>query len=204
MSLPPVCLGWGTARERKAQPAAGPVDQRARSRLCAAAARAGKKTTLFPLRPPPRIMYQDYPGNFDTSSRGSSGSPAHAESYSSGGGGQQVRVGRGAPGGKGRLLPSSCSHRLHPQTLSFPFPGQARKILRGHLCKLWCFVLFRPTHPSTFFFFNKRRVGLKSQRHSLPLFLLNFPEKLLKLQVPSGKPVASFRAALPPFSPSSF
>ncbi|XP_032353168.1 fos-related antigen 2 isoform X2 [Camelus ferus] len=34
-------------------------------------------------------MYQDYPGNFDTSSRGSSGSPAHAESYSSGGGGQQ-------------------------------------------------------------------------------------------------------------------
>ncbi|KAM9201228.1 fos-related antigen 2 isoform 1-T1 [Dugong dugon] len=34
-------------------------------------------------------MYHDYPGNFDTSSRGSSGSPAHAESYSSGGGGQQ-------------------------------------------------------------------------------------------------------------------
>ncbi|KAK1333191.1 hypothetical protein QTO34_006728 [Cnephaeus nilssonii] len=34
-------------------------------------------------------MYQDYPGNFDTSSRGSSGSPAHAESYSSGGGSQQ-------------------------------------------------------------------------------------------------------------------
>nr|XP_035128840.2 fos-related antigen 2 isoform X1 [Callithrix jacchus] len=34
-------------------------------------------------------MYQDYPGNFDTSSRGSSGSPAHAESYPSGGGGQQ-------------------------------------------------------------------------------------------------------------------
>lgn len=49
----------------------------------------GKKNTLFPLGPPPRIMYQDYPGNFDTSSRGSSGSPAHAESYSSGGGGQQ-------------------------------------------------------------------------------------------------------------------
>ncbi|XP_049640197.1 LOW QUALITY PROTEIN: fos-related antigen 2 [Suncus etruscus] len=36
-------------------------------------------------------MYQDYPGNFDTSSRGSSGSPAHAESYSSGGG-QQVEI----------------------------------------------------------------------------------------------------------------
>ncbi|XP_036190899.1 fos-related antigen 2 isoform X1 [Myotis myotis] len=35
-------------------------------------------------------MYQDYPGNFDTSSRGSSGSPAHAESYSSGGGSQQL------------------------------------------------------------------------------------------------------------------
>lgn len=61
-----------------------------RAAECAAAARAGKKTTLFPLRPPPRIMYQDYPGNFDTSSRGSSGSPAHAESYSSGGGGQQL------------------------------------------------------------------------------------------------------------------
>ncbi|XP_045436527.1 fos-related antigen 2 isoform X3 [Pipistrellus kuhlii] len=35
-------------------------------------------------------MYQDYPGNFDTSSRGSSGSPAHAESYPSGGGSQQL------------------------------------------------------------------------------------------------------------------
>ncbi|XP_030051751.1 LOW QUALITY PROTEIN: fos-related antigen 2 [Microcaecilia unicolor] len=29
-------------------------------------------------------MYQDYPGNFDSSSRGSSGSPGHSESYSSG------------------------------------------------------------------------------------------------------------------------
>ncbi|KAJ7402321.1 Fos-related antigen 2 [Pitangus sulphuratus] len=29
-------------------------------------------------------MYQDYPGNFDTSSRGSSGSPGHPETYSSG------------------------------------------------------------------------------------------------------------------------
>lgn len=28
-------------------------------------------------------MYQDFPGNFDTSSRGSSGSPGHPESYSS-------------------------------------------------------------------------------------------------------------------------
>lgn len=33
---------------------------------------------------PSRIMYQDYPGNFDSSSRGSSGSPGHPESYSSG------------------------------------------------------------------------------------------------------------------------
>lgn len=32
----------------------------------------------------PRTMYQDYPGNFDTSSRGSSGSPGHPETYSSG------------------------------------------------------------------------------------------------------------------------
>lgn len=161
MSLPPVCLGWGTARERKAQPAAGPVDQRARSRLCAAAARAGKKTTLFPLRPPPRIMYQDYPGNFDTSSRGSSGSPAHAESYSSGGGGQQVRAGRGAPGGAGRLLPSSRSLCLHLQPSSFPFPGQARKILRGHRCKLWIFFSVPPHPPLHFFFLKQAESGLE-------------------------------------------
>lgn len=154
----------GQPPEPRAQPAAGPLDQRARSRLCAAAARAGKKTTLFPLRPPPRIMYQDYPGNFDTSSRGSSGSPAHAESYSSGGGGQQVRAGPGAPGGAGRLLPSLLApHCLHPQPLSLPFLDWARKILRGPPW-LSCGVLFcsAPPTPTTIFFLNKRRVGSKS------------------------------------------
>lgn len=190
----------GTARERKAQSAAGPVDQRARSKLCAAAARAGKKTTLFPLRPPPRIMYQDYPGNFDTSSRGSSGSPAHAESYSSGGGGQQVRAGRGAPGGAGRL-PLLAPSASTPNLRLFPFLAKLEKYLG--VTAVSCGVLFCSA-PPLHFFLNKRRVGLKSQRHPLPLFLLNFPEKLMILQVPSGKPVASFRAALPCFSPSSF
>lgn len=64
----------------------------------------GEKNTLFPLGPPPRIMYQDYPGNFDTSSRGSSGSPAHAESYSSGGGQQKFRV--DMPGSGSAFIPT--------------------------------------------------------------------------------------------------
>lgn len=47
----------------------------------AAAAREGGDAA-----PPgrPRTMYQDYPGSFDTSSRGSSGSPGHPEPYSAG------------------------------------------------------------------------------------------------------------------------
>lgn len=49
-------------------------------------------------------MYQDYPGNFDTSSRGSSGSPAHAESYSSGGGQQKFRV--DMPGSGSAFIPT--------------------------------------------------------------------------------------------------
>ncbi|XP_058143764.1 fos-related antigen 2 [Dasypus novemcinctus] len=49
-------------------------------------------------------MYQDYPGNFDTSSRGSSGSPAHAESYSSSGGQQKFRV--DMPGSGSAFIPT--------------------------------------------------------------------------------------------------
>ncbi|XP_034515601.1 fos-related antigen 2 isoform X1 [Ailuropoda melanoleuca] len=49
-------------------------------------------------------MYQDYPGNFDTSSRGSSGSPAHAESYTSGGGQQKFRV--DMPGSGSAFIPT--------------------------------------------------------------------------------------------------
>ncbi|XP_026969310.1 fos-related antigen 2 isoform X1 [Orcinus orca] len=57
-------------------------------------------------------MYQDYPGNFDTSSRGSSGSPAHAESYSSGGGGQQTKpLLQGVWLMAGHGLPWTCHHR---------------------------------------------------------------------------------------------
>ncbi|OXB72950.1 UNVERIFIED_CONTAM: hypothetical protein H355_001917 [Colinus virginianus] len=40
-------------------------------------------------------MYQDYPGSFDTSSRGSSGSPGHPEPYSAGAA-QQVSFSSGA------------------------------------------------------------------------------------------------------------
>lgn len=89
----------------------------------------GKKNTLFPLGPPPRIMYQDYPGNFDTSSRGSSGSPAHAESYSSGGGGQQVGAGPGCTWRHGRT-PALLSPSL-PLLLPFPFLGLTKKFLRA-------------------------------------------------------------------------
>nr|XP_004029085.2 fos-related antigen 2 isoform X1 [Gorilla gorilla gorilla] len=51
-------------------------------------------------------MYQDYPGNFDTSSRGSSGSPAHAESYSSGGGGGQQKFRVDMPGSGSAFIPT--------------------------------------------------------------------------------------------------
>lgn len=88
-------------------------------------------------------MYQDYPGNFDTSSRGSSGSPAHAESYSSGGGGQQVGAGPGAPGSAGGPLPSSRRHCL----FCFLFLFLAKKYLRATVVKFWIFVLSSPTTP---------------------------------------------------------
>lgn len=141
---PPPCLPrLGATRERRT----GPVDLRARSRLCAAAARAGKKTTLFPLRPPPRIMYQDYPGNFDTSSRGSSGSPAHAESYSSGGGGQQVRAGPvhlAAPADSYAPFAPTTST---PNLRLFPFLARLGKYLGV------CGVLFCPAPPTPPLFF---------------------------------------------------
>lgn len=91
-----------------------------------------------------------------------------------------------------------------PNLRLFPFLARLEKYLR--VTAVSCGVLFCSAPPTLplFFFLNKRRVGFKSQRHPFPLFLLNFPEKLLKLQVPSGKPVAAFRAALPLFSPSSF
>lgn len=137
----------GEARERRPEPEARPAG----SERAAAGARPrrgrGKKNTLFPLGPPPRIMYQDYPGNFDTSSRGSSGSPAHAESYTSGGG-QQVGAGPGCTWRRGRT-PALLSPPL-PLLLSFPIFGLARKFLRGHRCKFWIFVLscppFSPHH----------------------------------------------------------
>jgi hypothetical protein len=106
-----------------------------------------------------------------------------------------------------------------PNLLLFPFLARLEKYFTAVSCGFlfFSFSFFfscsaLPTLHFSFsfsflffsFFLSKWRVGLKSQRHPLPLFVLNFPEKLLKLQVPSGKPVASFRAALPPFSRSSF
>ncbi|KAM6206962.1 fos-related antigen 2 isoform 2-T2 [Sarcoramphus papa] len=49
-------------------------------------------------------MYQDYPGNFDTSSRGSSGSPGHPETYSSGAAQQKFRV--DMPGSGSAFIPT--------------------------------------------------------------------------------------------------
>ncbi|XP_005532865.1 PREDICTED: fos-related antigen 2 [Pseudopodoces humilis] len=49
-------------------------------------------------------MYQDYPGNFDTSSRGSSGSPGHPETYSSGSAQQKFRV--DMPGSGSAFIPT--------------------------------------------------------------------------------------------------
>ncbi|POI27624.1 hypothetical protein CIB84_008627 [Bambusicola thoracicus] len=40
-------------------------------------------------------MYQDYPGSFDTSSRGSSGSPGHPEPYSAGAAQQPISIAGG-------------------------------------------------------------------------------------------------------------
>ncbi|XP_062427928.1 fos-related antigen 2 isoform X2 [Rhea pennata] len=49
-------------------------------------------------------MYQDYPGNFDTSSRGSSGSPGHPETYPSGAAQQKFRV--DMPGSGSAFIPT--------------------------------------------------------------------------------------------------
>ncbi|XP_032039444.1 fos-related antigen 2 isoform X2 [Aythya fuligula] len=49
-------------------------------------------------------MYQDYPGNFDTSSRGSSGSPGHPETYSGGAAQQKFRV--DMPGSGSAFIPT--------------------------------------------------------------------------------------------------
>lgn len=123
----------GEARERRLEPQARPAG----SQRAAAGARPrrgrGKKNTLFPLGPPPRIMYQDYPGNFDTSSRGSSGSPAHAESYSSGGGGQQVGAGPGCTWRRGWTPRLPLARTAFFPPLSFPFLDLARKFLRPPL-----------------------------------------------------------------------
>uniref|UniRef100_A0A8D0GNV7 FOS like 2, AP-1 transcription factor subunit n=1 Tax=Sphenodon punctatus TaxID=8508 RepID=A0A8D0GNV7_SPHPU len=49
-------------------------------------------------------MYQDYPGNFDTSSRGSSGSPGHPDTYSSGATQQKFRI--DMPGSGSAFIPT--------------------------------------------------------------------------------------------------
>lgn len=171
-ALFPGCRRRGAeARERRLEPEARPAG----SQRSAAGARPrrgrGKKNTLFPLGPPPRIMYQDYPGNFDTSSRGSSGSPAHAESYSSGGGGQQVGAGPGCTWRRGRI-PAFLSPPL-PLLLSFPFLGLARKFLRATIVSSGfsscpAHTSFHPLYPTPtlFFFFFKleRRAGWNSQQ----------------------------------------
>lgn len=171
-ALFPGCRRRGAeARERRLEPEARPAG----SQRSAAGARPrrgrGKKNTLFPLGPPPRIMYQDYPGNFDTSSRGSSGSPAHAESYSSGGGGQQVGAGPGCTWRRGRI-PAFLSPPPLPLLLSFPFLGLARKFLRATIVSSGFFVLSCPhllssplPNNNTFFFFKlERRAGWNSQQ----------------------------------------
>lgn len=112
-------------------------------------------------------MYQDYPGNFDTSSRGSSGSPAHAESYSSGGGGQQVRAGRGAPGGAGRL-PLLAPSASTPNLRLFPFLAKLEKYLG--VTAVSCGVLFCSA-PPLHFFFKQAESGLEEPTTPSPPFL---------------------------------
>lgn len=207
LSPPPVRTRHrrGEARERRLEPEARPAG----SERAAVGARPrrgrGKKNTLFPLGPPPRIMYQDYPGNFDTSSRGSSGSPAHAESYTSGGG-QQVGAGPGCTWRRGRT-PALLSSPL-PLLLSFTIFGLARKFLRGHHCKFRIFVLscpsfFSPPPLFFFFFFNlERGVGLKS-RQTLFLTLHLTQTSSWNCSLPSQEPVNSsprYPSLLPPLT----
>ena len=133
-------------------------------------------------------MYQDYPGNFDTSSRGSSGSPAHAESYSSGGGGQQVGAGPGCTWRRG-WTPSFLSPPL-PLLLSLPFLGLVRKYLRATIVSSefsspahTSFHPLYPRHPPLFFFQTGAASGLKEPTNPV-LHTTSYPDKLLELQVP--------------------
>lgn len=177
-----------------------PEARPAESQRTAAGARPrrgrGKKNTLFPLGPPPRIMYQDYPGNFDTSSRGSSGSPAHAESYSSGGGGQQVGAGPGCTWRRG-WTPAFLSPPL-PLLLSLPFLGLVRKYLRATIVSSEfsspAHTSFHPLYPRQppppFFFQTGAASGLKEPTNPV-LHTTSYPDKLLELQVPFPEAGAS-------------
>lgn len=209
-ALFPGCRRRGAeARERRLEPEARPAG----SQRSAAGARPrrgrGKKNTLFPLGPPPRIMYQDYPGNFDTSSRGSSGSPAHAESYSSGGGGQQVGAGPGCTWRRGRI-PAFLSPPPLPLLLSFPFLGLARKFLRATIVSSGfsscpAHTSFHPLYPTTtlFFFLNwsGERAGTASKPYPSHYILSRpapgiagpFPRSLYLLSQESTSILLSFR-----------
>lgn len=119
----------------------------------------GKTNTLFPLGLPPRIMYQDYPGNFDTSSRGSSGSPAHAESYSSGGGGQQVSR-------RARWLPGCTWRGASPSFFSFPLCPLLDSLFTTFLFSL--LSLGQEPQPNAFF----RVSFLRTSLTPLPFYFL--------------------------------
>ena len=138
-------------------------------------------------------MYQDYPGNFDTSSRGSSGSPAHAESYSSGGGGQQVGAGPGCTWRRG-WTPAFLSPPL-PLLLSLPFLGLVRKYLRATIVSSEfsspAHTSFHPLYPRQhFFFLTGAASGLKEPTNPV-LHTTSYPDKLLELQVPFPEACAS-------------
>ena len=139
-------------------------------------------------------MYQDYPGNFDTSPRGSSGSPAHAESYSSGGGGQQVGAGPGCTWRRG-WTPAFLSPPLH-LLLSLPFLGLVRKYLRATIVSSEfsspAHTSFHPLYPRQhfFFFLTGAASGLKEPTNPV-LHTTSYPDKLLELQVPFPEACAS-------------
>lgn len=126
----------------------------------------------------PRTMYQDYPGNFDTSSRGSSGSPGHPETYSSGAA-QQVGPGaaplrrslRGLlralrdgsspprPGSGRRFLPSAVEARVPGREApaagsrrcrgsGLPQPPLRPAALSGAPPLCFSFLPFRPCPPA--------------------------------------------------------
>ncbi|KAK2535688.1 Fosl2 [Columba guinea] len=73
-------------------------------------------------------MYQDYPGNFDTSSRGSSGSPGHPETYSSGAAQQPCNLAIATPFQQCReFLVDKENRELAESCLQEPLPGQERR-----------------------------------------------------------------------------